>query len=332
MYRTGDFGMIRHGLLFFEGRRDNQIKVRGQRVDLSEIEKNINELPYVTKSVILVSNAGEIDQALVAFISTSADKNTAEVEADLKLRLPSYMMPQIFVITNVPIMSNGKVDRQALLKTYNEISGSNKKQEIELDLRNVGKDKMKLAQQVFEVVGESLGNDLRDKISNRSNFFELGGNSMNSIYTVTQLRNAGFYIGITDFLQAKDLNEVLNKIAKVKKPRSDDMKITKAMDLVREPIDNLEKNDCLRLLATSFLHKGDLDKYLDLKVENYLQILDGMWEAAINRSLSFMAKYENGDLLGVSLNFDLTDELEVRRDNPLRTIFEFLDFIEKPLM
>lgn len=332
MYRTGDFGMIKDGLLFFEGRRDNQIKVRGQRVDMSEIEKNINELRYVTKSAILVYNAGETDQALLAFISTNEDKNTPEVEADLEPRLPSYMMPHIYIITEVPFMSNGKVDRQALLKTYNEISGSNKKQEIELDLRNVRKDKIKLAQQVFEIVGTSLGNDLRDKISNHSNFFDLGGNSMNSIYTITQLRNAGLYIGITEFLRAKDLNEVLNKITKVKKPRSDNMKITNAMDLMREPIDSLEKNDCLRLLATCFLNKGDMDKYLDLKVEDYLQVLDGMWDAAIDEGLSFMAKNEKGDLLGVALNFDLTDELEAPRSNPLGTIFEFLESIEKPLM
>lgn len=110
------------------------------------------------------------------------------------------------------------------------------------------------------------------------------------------------------------------------------MKITNAMDLMREPIDSLEKNDCLRLLATSFLNKGDMDKYLDLKVEDYLQILDGMWDVAVDEGLSFMAKNENGDLLGVSLNFDLTDELEVRSGNPLGAIFEFLESIEKPLM
>ena len=67
MYRTGDFGRIVNGQLYYEGRADSQIKVRGHRVDLSEINAIVNQLEQVTKGVVLCYKPGQPEQATTFF-------------------------------------------------------------------------------------------------------------------------------------------------------------------------------------------------------------------------------------------------------------------------
>lgn len=72
---------------------------------------------------------------------------------------------------------------------------------------------MTMAKDLFETIGAAIGRSARATISADSNFYQLGGNSLNSIYTVAQLRNQGYMIGITDFITAKTLRSVLDKMA-----------------------------------------------------------------------------------------------------------------------
>lgn len=72
---------------------------------------------------------------------------------------------------------------------------------------------MAMAKDLFETIGAAIGRSARATISAESNFYQLGGNSLNSIYTVAQLRNQGYMIGITDFITAKTLRSVLDKMA-----------------------------------------------------------------------------------------------------------------------
>lgn len=65
---------------------------------------------------------------------------------------------------------------------------------------------------LFETIGQAIGRSARTTISLESNFYQLGGNSLNSIYTVAQLRNQGYFIGISDFITAKTLRDVLDKL------------------------------------------------------------------------------------------------------------------------
>lgn len=72
---------------------------------------------------------------------------------------------------------------------------------------------MDMARDLFNTIGASIGRSARSSISIDSNFYQLGGNSLNSIYTMAQLRNQGYMIGISDFISAKTLRSVLNKMA-----------------------------------------------------------------------------------------------------------------------
>lgn len=176
IYKTGDYASLHKGMIYYEGRTDSQIKIRGHRVDLAEVEKNLGSLEYVEKGVVLCYHAGEIDQALVAFCVINSNGNSnkyiqktgIQIENDLKLKLASYMVPQVVVLqNNVPLLVNGKVDRQSLLKMY-ENTNNNEDTEIEFEMDFNGissDDDMVKAKILFETVALSIGRSIRSKLS-----------------------------------------------------------------------------------------------------------------------------------------------------------------------
>jgi len=118
LYRTGDLArVLPNGEIDILGRADNQVKLRGYRIELEEIEALLDTHPGIAKSVARVTNTGAGDQCLVAYV-VPRDKNHVD-EADWRqhaLRsVPAYMVPTSFqVMESFPLTPNGKVDRKGL--------------------------------------------------------------------------------------------------------------------------------------------------------------------------------------------------------------------------
>lgn len=123
-YRTGDWGRFRDGLLFFEGRIDNQIKLNGYRIELGDLEANLRALPMVRDAAVVpVAKNGKV-QWLAGFVVPNADFKVADpgltttLRERLRERLPAYMLPRKFVIMDAfPMTANGKVDRSKLAES-----------------------------------------------------------------------------------------------------------------------------------------------------------------------------------------------------------------------
>lgn len=119
LFKTGDLACYRaDGNIEFFGRKDSQVKLRGYRIELSEIEVLLSSHPQVQDSVVTVREDQPGDQRLVAYIIPT---DASQVIADEQLRryladkLPGYMIPSHFVIIDsFPLIANGKVDRKAL--------------------------------------------------------------------------------------------------------------------------------------------------------------------------------------------------------------------------
>jgi D-alanine--poly(phosphoribitol) ligase subunit 1 len=123
-YQTGDWGTFRDGLLFFEGRIDNQIKLNGYRIELGDLETNIRALPMVRDAAVLPVAKNGKAQWLAAFVVPNTNREAADasltsvLRQSLRDRLPAYMVPKRFVIMDAfPITANGKVDRQKLAES-----------------------------------------------------------------------------------------------------------------------------------------------------------------------------------------------------------------------
>jgi D-alanine--poly(phosphoribitol) ligase subunit 1 len=120
-YRTGDWGRYRDGLLFFEGRMDNQVKLHGHRIELADVEANLRALPGVRDAVVLpVIKQGAVD-SLAAFVilnerpARSDFQLASELKVQLTERLPAYMIPRKFSFPENFLMNlNGKADRAKL--------------------------------------------------------------------------------------------------------------------------------------------------------------------------------------------------------------------------
>ena len=120
-YRTGDWGRVREGFVFFEGRMDGQIKLHGYRIELGDMEANLHALPEIADAVVLpVEKLGKVD-SLAAFVVLAGEKQGSDFEFAAKLkarlgeRLPAYMIPRKFVFLDAfPMTPNGKADRRAL--------------------------------------------------------------------------------------------------------------------------------------------------------------------------------------------------------------------------
>lgn len=127
IYLTGDNGYITaDGNAVFLGRTDDQIKVRGFRVDLNLINSNITSIPSIEYAFTLAiedSSSTAAKKRLVSYIvkNPKADITIDDIRRKLSEKLPSYMLPSKYVfIGNLPLLPNGKVDRNALTSVYLE--------------------------------------------------------------------------------------------------------------------------------------------------------------------------------------------------------------------
>ncbi|KAG8227193.1 hypothetical protein J437_LFUL003399 [Ladona fulva] len=383
LYRTGDFAkIIKGGVISYEGRSDSQIKVRGHRVDLVEVERALTGLDGLDKAVVLCYRPGHIDQAIVAFV-TSEDHNISakDIESKLQKVLPPYMIPeppffsQVMKIDKIPLLVNGKTDRQALLKKYEEDMNSEeegKENECEPDLSMVPDYKRAAAVSLFQTVEHVLrgtgaaastlpGGILVSKEENcckrrrrgqpitlESNFYEIGGNSLNSVYTVMRLRDQGYIIGISDFVTSRSLGEILNKLHSEEELAllADKSKIVKDDEIspsaviengpkfIPEKLSHTHKDDVYKMITSSFYQKADLEQWLmpGISVGDYHDLLDKLWEPLLKADYSFVVKsLQDNTYIGVALNFDLNDEPQIELTSKLSIVFEFLEKLEDPI-
>ncbi|XP_037779873.1 nonribosomal peptide synthetase 5-like [Penaeus monodon] len=128
----------------------------------------------------------------------------------LASHLQPYMQPQLVYLDDLPLLVNGKVDRQTLLKMYeNQSEGAT--EDLLIDLTGVEAEKRPAARALLLTIGRVLGAAVTrsSPLSIKDSFFEVGGNSLNSVLTVMSLQDRGYHIGIGEFLKASTLGEVV---------------------------------------------------------------------------------------------------------------------------
>ena len=177
LYRTGD--LVRYGtdgMIDFIGRVDNQIKIRGFRVELGEIESVLRQHPEVNEVAVAVRGTGD-SKRLVAFVThrQGHEIRSAELKQLLQSRLPEFMVPSsIMVLDEIPLKINGKIDYEALA-AIEERNGDRPYTPPQTPLE------AELAQLWREVLVVS-------QVGREDSFFELGGHSLLAIQLVSRIR------------------------------------------------------------------------------------------------------------------------------------------------
>ncbi|HYP20553.1 MAG TPA: non-ribosomal peptide synthetase, partial [Chloroflexia bacterium] len=183
LYRTGDMVRWRErGELEFVGRRDGQVKVRGFRIEVGEVEAAIVGHAGVREAVVLVREDERGDKRLAAYVVKEAGSEVTggEVKEYLRERLPEYMQVQWVVeVEELPLTANGKVDRralQALEVEYEAGGGSGQSVMARTPIEEI----------VAAIWGEVLG---RETVGVHDNFFELGGHSLLATQVISRVRD-----------------------------------------------------------------------------------------------------------------------------------------------
>ena len=173
MYKTGDLAYWREdGQIIFCGRKDSQVKLHGQRIEIGEIETCINRFNGIQNTVVLVKKIGNED-ALLAFV-TPLTVNEAELRAYCETKLPKYMIPSAFVpMGNLPLNTSGKLNRKALAAISVEIDLNREYEPAETPEE--------------ETVCDAFAKELNlEKVSRNADFFALGGTSLHMISLLSQ--------------------------------------------------------------------------------------------------------------------------------------------------
>ncbi|NOU51317.1 amino acid adenylation domain-containing protein [Pseudoalteromonas sp. JBTF-M23] len=183
LYRTGDLVRLRDdGELVFVGRVDHQVKIRGFRIELGEVESAIRAIEGVRDALVIAKDDGN-EHALSAYVTpyeqTLSEIDKANLAADylkiLRQKLPSYMVPShCIIVENMPLTSNGKIDRRALAKL---------EQTAQQQL-NYTAPKNQQQAQLCQIWQDVLG---IEQIGITDNFFELGGHSLMAIRLVARI-------------------------------------------------------------------------------------------------------------------------------------------------
>ncbi|MBV1871343.1 MAG: amino acid adenylation domain-containing protein [Gammaproteobacteria bacterium] len=176
LYKTGDRARyLADGNIDYLGRLDFQVKLRGQRIELGEIENQLDALPEVGESVVvLVSHLEE--QHLVAYVSCEEGTAPQAIKEKLRKKLPDYMLPSaVIILAALPLSENGKVDRKALPAWHAEPAAKTPfvapRNEMERTVAQFWCGFLKL-----------------DAVGVHDNFFELGGHSLMATQIVSRIR------------------------------------------------------------------------------------------------------------------------------------------------
>jgi amino acid adenylation domain-containing protein/FkbH-like protein len=211
VYKTGDRGrFLKDGNIELFGRIDNQIKIRGIRIEPGEIETLLSKIEGINESVVKLQKFEENDERLVAYLNVSEGFNmeTREIIAHIKEKLPLYMIPSAFKVLNgFPRTSSGKIDRKATVFQTIEL-GSNGRE----DIMNLTPTEKKIR----EIWCTTLKTQ---DISVSDNFFEVGGNSLLAISVFSKIESEfKLELGLRVFFDSpriKDLGEIID-IAKLR--------------------------------------------------------------------------------------------------------------------
>lgn len=187
LYKTGDLVRFKNEEeLEFFGRNDDQVKVRGFRVELGEIEHQLNACAQVDSALVLVKNDAQSVSSLVAYIKIDNQKTSSTnvnalnlIQQQLRAKLPNYMFPTAFVVIEEwPLTTNGKINRQKLAEL-----------EVTIVHNEYVPPSTKTERILTEIWSKLLDIEI-DKISRFANFFDIGGHSLLAVQMLSQVESA----------------------------------------------------------------------------------------------------------------------------------------------
>ncbi|MEH1787861.1 MAG: amino acid adenylation domain-containing protein [Nostoc sp.] len=223
LYKTGDQARyLPNRDIEYIGRVDYQVKVRGFRIELLEIEAVILEYPAVQEAVVAVHFSQVDSQQIVAYVVPQIEQTLTipELRSFLEAKLPSYMVPAAFVILSaLPLTPNGKVNRKTL-----PTPDTARPEDKELVVPQTTIEK-----QLAGIWAEVLG---LENISINDNFFGLGGDSILSLQVISKAKQTGLHLTPKQMFQYQTITQLATVIDTTQKIQAEQGVLIGALELI----------------------------------------------------------------------------------------------------
>ena len=243
IYRTGDLGLLnKNNELEYIGRIDNQIKIRGLRVELSEIEKQLLKIDSISECAVIYKPEEEYISAFI--VSTEMKPDYSVIREKLKKVLPMYMVPKyITKIDKMPITNNGKIDKKLLLSYHEDKNIQTHSDSI---LEHITPE-----EELFcNVWKELLNND----ISVNDNVFDIGADSLLAIKFKTRMLAYGIDIAYSDIFKYPTIRKLCNNVNHNKQKNDDNNDEYDYLNINRL----LEENNIKNISETKFSNNNNI--------------------------------------------------------------------------
>ncbi|NQY62232.1 MAG: amino acid adenylation domain-containing protein [Alteromonadaceae bacterium] len=275
IYRTGDMAYFdENGDIHFIGRSDSQLKIRGYRVELGEVEQVLNHHGDVVEAVVIVKDSESENKSLVGFYTVSADQDVVEqLQQQLTDKLPEYMHPsELIKIDEFPLTPSGKVDRKYLshnIEHYNTV-------EKNTYVAPEGEIETRLAELWFNLFAV-------DKIGRHDNFFGLGGHSLIAMKMISHIKETfEVAMSIREIYDSEDLANLATMIED-RQQQSNNLLPQLAAQSREQQIPLSYGQERIWFLAAL----GESDKY---HMPGLVRIEGPLNEQALQQSLNFVIK------------------------------------------
>ncbi len=256
MYKTGDLAKwLPDGNIEYLGRMDHQVKIRGLRVELGDIETAILKFPSVLHCVVTVLEEGN-EKYLCGYFTAKKTINQEELKKQIAKELPDYMVPSYFIqLEQMPLNHNGKIDRKALPKPDTKVEeeyiapNSPLEKEIQLVVESVLK---------------------RDNISVETDLLTVGLTSLGVITVITKLSMQGILVKVRDFYEHHSIREIASFLEKGQddsKEYQEDVAYRDISDISSHATHSKEQGDILLTGVTGFLGIHLLQEIYNLYVK-----------------------------------------------------------------
>lgn len=201
IYKSGDLVKeLSDGNLEFVSRKDTQVKIRGHRIEIAEIETRMNEISEINDAVVAVEEV-DGEKSLKAFFTSDIELDFNYIVEYLKENLPSYMIPgKMKQIEDIPFSPTGKADRKQLEKLDADI--------VLMISDNIVEPRNEVEKNILEAWKNVLG---LDSIGVTDDFFDIGGHSLKIIAILAQLKQTYKTLSIKDFFDLKTVEKLSEK-------------------------------------------------------------------------------------------------------------------------
>lgn len=284
IFYTGDHGLIRDGRLYVLGRKDDELKLAGARVQPSQISEEL-----IKFSGIIEAFAFGLNNRLILFYSSDKSISNEDVERFLIERLPSYMIPAIIEkIDSLPKQPHtGKIDRQKIKDIYTS--------QFLLDKYNEDAP----PDNVLSIIAKSLKLDPSTTDIGAYTFQQLGGNSISAMHASALLAEEGLIVHASQLFNCGQLKN-LTAITSVPYSIAEDYEI-----LPLENIPNPERG--IKLVAHSFALSNPLDVLACTSEQSLVRLITAMFPAIRGDQLSSACFYKK-NLVGIQFTMNVSNE------------------------